>query len=165
MGINRWALNAAAIAALAACTAKRDRERDAPQPDPAAAPARVAAPAPPPAPAPGWEDSPLTEGSWSYAGGEARFVSAGGAPLLTLRCDAAGRRILLVRQGSGGGRMVVRTTTGARTLSGAGLPAADPLLDAMVFSRGRFAVEAEGQPPLILPAWAEPARVVEDCRA
>ena len=41
----------------------------------------------------------------------------------------------------------------------------DPVLDAMVFSRGRFAVEAPGTPLLVVPAWPEPARVIEDCRA
>jgi hypothetical protein len=40
----------------------------------------------------------------------------------------------------------------------------DPILDAMAFSRGRILVEAEGQQPIILPSWAEIARIVEDCR-
>jgi hypothetical protein len=34
----------------------------------------------------------------------------------------------------------------------------------MAFSRGRFMVEAQGMATLVLPAWPEPARVVEDCR-
>ncbi len=46
----------------------------------------------------------------------------------------------------------------------ASLPANDPLLDAIGFSRGRFVVEQAGTPPLVLPAWAEVERVVEDCR-
>jgi hypothetical protein len=33
-----------------------------------------------------------------------------------------------------------------------------------VFSRGRFAVETDGLPTLVLQTWPEPARVVEDCR-
>jgi hypothetical protein len=40
----------------------------------------------------------------------------------------------------------------------------DPILDAMAFSRGRVLVEMEGQQPVILPTWAEIARIVEDCR-
>ncbi len=40
----------------------------------------------------------------------------------------------------------------------------DPLLDAMAITRGRFAVEVEGETPLYLPAWAEVTRVIEDCR-
>jgi len=45
------------------------------------------------------------------------------------------------------------------------LAAYDPLLDALAFSRARFAVVAAGSPPLVLPAWPEIARVIEDCRA
>ena len=44
------------------------------------------------------------------------------------------------------------------------LSAGDPILDAMVFSRGRFTVEAPGLPMLVLPTWPAPARVIEDCR-
>lgn len=39
----------------------------------------------------------------------------------------------------------------------------DPLLDAIAFSRGRIAVGLPGTSAIVLPAWAEPARVVEDC--
>ena len=44
------------------------------------------------------------------------------------------------------------------------LDARDPLLDAMAFSRGRFAIEVAGQPALYLPSWSEVGRVIEDCR-
>ncbi|MDG2003332.1 MAG: hypothetical protein P8J20_08375 [Novosphingobium sp.] len=44
------------------------------------------------------------------------------------------------------------------------LPASDPLLDAMAFSRGRFAVETAGLPTLYVPSWPEVSRVIEDCR-
>lgn len=40
----------------------------------------------------------------------------------------------------------------------------DPILDAMAFSRGRFAVEAGGLRSMAIPNWAELGRVVEDCR-
>jgi hypothetical protein len=39
-----------------------------------------------------------------------------------------------------------------------------PLLDAMVFSRGRFAISMPGSPALVVPAGTEVAHVVEDCR-
>lgn len=150
-----------AAALLAGCAAK-----PAPAP-PAAAPA--APPAPQalvpeimPAPAEDWPQRPLTPGDWSYsgdaAGSEARFAGFG------LRCDAARRRILLSREGAQG-TIRVRTSYGERAFSsGEALPAADPLLDEMAFSRGRFAVEAEAAPMLVIPAWPEPARVIEDCR-
>jgi len=44
------------------------------------------------------------------------------------------------------------------------LAARDPLLDAMAFSRGRFAVETAGLPTLYVPSWTEVSRVIEDCR-
>lgn len=42
--------------------------------------------------------------------------------------------------------------------------ARDPLLDALAFSRGRFAIETAGLPTLYVPSWPEVSRVVEDCR-
>ncbi len=44
------------------------------------------------------------------------------------------------------------------------LPAADPLLAAMAFSKGRFAVETQGLATLYIPSWPEVTRVIEDCR-
>ena len=44
------------------------------------------------------------------------------------------------------------------------LPARDPALDAIAFSRGRFALETAGLATLYLPSWPEISRVVEDCR-
>ena len=46
----------------------------------------------------------------------------------------------------------------------AALVARDSLLDAIAFSRGRFAIEAEGLDPLYVPSWPEMSRVIEDCR-
>jgi hypothetical protein len=68
--------------------------------------------------------------------------------------------------------MRILTETTERTLSvapregasAAQLGARDPLLDAMAFSKGRFAVEVTGLPMLYLPAWPEVTRVIEDCR-
>jgi hypothetical protein len=149
-------------AVLAGCSAK---PAPAPAPAPAARPAPAEAPPALPAEpaASDWPDRPLTPGDWTYSsaagGSEARF---GGG--FSLRCDSARRSLTLAREGAGG-PLRVRTTYGERSLApGQALPAADPLFDEMAFSRGRFAVEAEGLDPLIVPAWAEPGRVVEDCR-
>ena len=68
--------------------------------------------------------------------------------------------------------MAVRTSFGARSLPVERLPeyatatlaARDPFLDNMIFSRGRISIEVAGSPMLVLPSWAEAARVVEDCR-
>ena len=43
------------------------------------------------------------------------------------------------------------------------LPSNDPLLDAMAFSKGRFAIELDLM-KLYLPSWPEVTRVIEDCR-
>ena len=40
----------------------------------------------------------------------------------------------------------------------------DAFLDAVIFTRGRIAVEAAGQQSIAIPVWAEIAKVVEDCR-
>jgi hypothetical protein len=103
----------------------------------------------------------------------ARF--AGGA--LVLRCDRRSGTVVLQRAGAvpGPEPMTISTTSTVRTLAAtpqpgsapalvATLTARDPLLDAMIFSRGRFAVEAPGLAPLYVPSWPEVARVTEDCR-
>jgi hypothetical protein len=145
----------------------------APKPAPAPAPPPQApASSPPPPPVADWRDAALTDGTWTYArdgtGSEARFGPAGTAPLFVMRCEPAARRVLLRRSGAVAGEIRVRTTYGAQAWplgpAGAVLNPADTALDRIAFSRGRFAVEAAGQPALLLPAWAEPSRVIEDCR-
>lgn len=44
------------------------------------------------------------------------------------------------------------------------LAASDRHLDMMAYSRGRFMLEQPGREALIVPAWPEFARVIEDCR-
>ncbi|HYE28367.1 MAG TPA: hypothetical protein VEA61_09060 [Allosphingosinicella sp.] len=142
-----------AAALLAGCAGKPP-----PAPAPAVRPVAVPAPATPAPPPADWTDAAPTPGDWRYSDGEARFAGFG------LRCDRARRQVVLSRDGTDGA-IRVRTSYGDRTLaSGAALAAGDPLLDEIAFSRGRFAVEAEGTDALVIPAWPEPARVVEDCR-
>jgi hypothetical protein len=107
-----------------------------------------------------WRDEPLTPGDWSYdaGAGEARY------PGFSLRCDSGRRQIAMSRAGASG-PLKLRTTYGERLVpAGAAVPVDDPLLDEIAFSRGRFTVEAQGVATLIMPAWPEPARVIEDCR-
>lgn len=97
--------------------------------------------------------------------------------LFSLSCDPDKHVVTLRRTGWGEGMVPLTITTPElrRLLNAAGegsapsvlaakLPASDPLLDAMAFSRGRFMVEAPGTVPLYLPSWAEVSRVIEDCR-
>ena len=154
-------------------------QQQAPRPTP-----RPSAPTPPgprPAVTPSstvlaaWADAALSPGRWTYqparsAGSRALFGPAN-APSFQVAC-AAGRLLNLTRTGAAAGTLTIRTTSTLRTLPGtrsdqglsAQLPANDPLMDAIAFSRGRFAVEAPGVPALVIPAWPELARVVEDCR-
>jgi len=90
-------------------------------------------------------------------------------------CDRATRRISLGRAGGGQGAITVRTSYGASSwpavMAGTQVPqltavrgASDAVLDQLAYSRGRFAVEVQGQETLIVPAWAEISRVIEECR-
>jgi hypothetical protein len=122
-----------------------------------------------------WADAPLSPGRWVYqrgqSGGSRALFGPPNAPSFLVACEA-GRTISFTRRGLGSGTLTVRTSSTARSLPAtrsqegvrAQLPANDPLLDAIAFSRGRFAVEAQGAQPLVIPAWPELARVVEDCR-
>ena len=134
---------------------------------------------PPPA-AVEWPDLPLSLGAWSYrddpAASLASFGSAGTQPSFAVRCEKSGRQIVLIRNGiTTGNMMTIRTSFGARNFPisvDTGAPnqlftrvgANDAFLDSIAFSRGRFSVEVPGAPMLIIPAWPEAARVVEDCR-
>jgi hypothetical protein len=160
-------------ALLASCAPRLQPPQPTAPPPPA--PAHAPAITPPPPPPADWQGAPLSPGDWAYAPddgrGSATFASAGG-PALIVRCDAPGR-LSLIRAGTGGSRITIRTSFGERSLTAlpvgnglrATMPASDPLFDQIAFSRGRFLVETDGVPALIVPAWPEPARVVEDCRA
>lgn len=127
-----------------------------------------------------WRDRDLTPGDWRYVpiqgGSVARYGD--GHSLFALTCDTAHRTVTLARAldgtpGTPAPAATLVTTTRPHPLSGTvsdgsilaiTLSATDPALDEMAFSRGRFAFEASGQPTLILPAWEEVGRVIEDCR-
>ncbi len=157
------------LLALAACV-----PQPAAPPAPTPPPRPVERPAPPPPPpSANWMDAPQTPGEWSYGGGRASYGAAQGT-VFSLNCDRGAGRITLARAGSAAGRVSMRvlTETTSRVLDAAPdggnvaavLPARDPLLDAMAFSKGRFAVEVAGLPTLYLPSWIEVSRVIEDCR-
>lgn len=155
------------LEALASCASRPD----APPPPPPRSVPVVVAPRPtlPPPPMLGWEDMALTPGSWRYSadgsGSVAVYGSAAGASF-SVRCNPA-RQTLLTREGAAQNLgMTIRTSAMARGFEKmeAALSPSDPILDAIAFSRGRFSVDSPGLPLLIIPAWPEPARVIEDCR-
>lgn len=159
----------------------------APSPEPSPTPVQTPRPTPTPTPsAPpvvgNWEDWPLTPGDWVYRkdgrGSLALYGRTGVGADFLIRCDSAGRRIFLSRAGStgaGGGQMTIRASAGTsshpiRNTGGeppyvaTELPPRDPVLDRIAFSRGRFVVQVAGMRDLVIPAWPEFTRVVEDCR-
>lgn len=118
-------------------------------------------------------------GSWTYrpvaGGSEAIFANAGAQPQLTIRCTRSTRRVTLAKPATGAAPFLfVWTSSNTRNVPAsfqpasaqlvADLTAIDGLLDSIAFSRGRFAVSASGSPVIVLPAWPELTRVVEDCR-
>ncbi len=135
-----------------------------------------------PAPAPPVDFSVATPlpGTWTYAatadGSEASFVDANSRPQLFVRCARASRQVTIAKPATAAAPFLdIWTSSQVRNLPASYNPATyrlsaivtafDPLLDAIAFSRGRFSVSVQGTAALIVPAWEEPARVVEDCRA
>lgn len=161
--MKRWTLLLPLMAA--ACTTTPAPHVDAPAPPPVVVP-------PKPAVTPDWRDKPYTPGTWRYADRAATYAADGSAPLLVMRCDPQARTISL----SVGGTvpsLAIRTSYGERTwpaqagLDGRSvvtLAATDAALDQIAFSRGRFSISGPGFPEIDIPAWAEPSRVIEDCR-
>ncbi len=155
-------LAVAAALTLGGCVAPTQAP---PPPAPATSPAPMPAATPTPL-AEDWRDRTYAPGDWSYAGGTARYGA------LTLACDRAASQVRLAWAGMPPGPLTVRTSYGdsvrqlAAGTAGAELALGprDPLLDQLAYSRGRFMLEAGGQ-QLVLPAWPELQRVVEDCRA
>jgi hypothetical protein len=172
-------LVAAALLALAvaACVAPPAQPPASPPPSP-----RVSAPPPAPVPAPlaaDWRDWPLTPGTWRYErdarGARALFGATGSDAALVLRCEFPARTIFLSRAGRASVPLTIRTSSTTRVVpvrpTGGAIPyvaaelgARDQILDAMAFSRGRFVIEQGGAPTLVVPAYAEIGRVIEDCR-
>lgn len=178
--------NAAAAIALtfgiAACTAGVDAPPPAPTP--------VAVAVPPPAPPVAairepeyrnYLDAPQTPGTWTYANRQGETLALYGedprAPLFLMRCTGTAVAIARVTDQANSAPRVMSVTTetvtrqleaapvaGSANLLAAPLPPGDPLLDAMAITKGRFAIEVEGERSLYLPAWAEVTRVIEDCR-
>ena len=157
-----------AIALTAGCV-----PRQVPPPAPAPPPVRAPEPAPPPPV--DWQDAELSPGDWTYRDQGGRAVAAftsTATPSVSFMCMESRSIMIAVQTPAPASSIVVRTTNGDRQLSAsqdhlrvyATVPAADPLLDEIAFSRGRFLVQAAGSPAAILPAWPEVARVIEDCR-
>lgn len=172
-------LAVALSAVVAGCV---PRPPSPPAPPPVATPRPAPAPSTPAVAAPAnWQDAPQTPGDWQHrvinGQSTALFSDPGGAVRMTLACDLARGTVALARAAEAPAAVPMRIYTETRNASltaqpqaGAlqlvitAVPARDPLLDAIAFSRGRFAVEIPGLQTLYLPSWPEITRVIEDCR-
>lgn len=118
-------------------------------------------------------------GDWAYSptndGSQAVFANSGGQPQLTIRCTKSTRRVALLKPASSASpSMWVWTSSQKKSLPASynastgqvsvELGAYDPLLDAIVSSRGRVGFSTSGLEALVVPPWADIARVIEDCR-
>ena len=127
----------------------------------------------------GFSNAAATPGVWNYrpfaGGSEAAFTDTGGAVRVAVRCVRATRRVTISRTSAvPAASLFVWTSAAQRSLPArfeqatmrvsADLAARDGLLDAIAFSRGRFAISMPGAPPLVLQPAPEAARVFEDCR-
>jgi hypothetical protein len=164
----------APLAVLGACVSAP------PQPEPQ----QVVRPAPPPplpaaAPVANWTERALTPGTWMWRtdprGAVALYGPVGTDAALVVRCDRAAQRFYVSRPATAGSQMTLRATTGAKAYVArptgatpgyvaAELTTRDPQLDALAFSRGRFMIQLDGAADVIVPAWPELARVIEECR-
>ena len=171
---------AALTAMLASCVPPPPASQPSATPPPAsqraAPPPTAQAPAPPAAaPRADWRDAPATPGDWQWRPTATGSVASFAGGQFAMRCERAQGTVALFRAAPGAAAAIaltISTTSGdrvltARPVSGGvetAVPARDPLLDAMAFSRGRFAVTAAGLPALYVPSWPEVSRVIEDCR-
>lgn len=167
MGRARLGVGSVLLLLVAGCTAL-------PKPLPPAPSPPVIVAAPPPAPAPAlpnpadWDQQPIIEGAWDFdpLRRSARFVDVAGTERASLTCAVPGSSMRLSVADDGSPTMMLYTSAATRTLSAqrgsALIDVGDAALDAIAFSRGRFALGASQL--LVLPVQSEIGRVIEDCR-
>ena len=123
--------------------------------------------------------SPISPGAWTYrtvtGGSEATFVDGTNTARMVVACGKVTRLVTLSKiSGAPAATLSFWASSAMRDLPArfdlnskrviTQVNASDSLLDALVFSRGRFAVSMPGAPALVVPAGTEVAHVVEDCR-
>ena len=123
--------------------------------------------------------SPVSPGAWTYravtGGSEATFVDSTNTARIVVLCSTVTRLVTISRiSAAPAATLSFWTSSATRDLPArfdvnskrviTQLAARDPLLDALIFSRGRFVVSMPGSPALVVPAGTEVAHVVEDCR-
>lgn len=140
--------------------------------------AQAAAPQTPAAPA-DLSYATALSGNWSWKpvadGSEITFADAYARPQLSIRCTRSQRVVTIAKPATGAApflnvwtsslvRNLPASFNPATALVSASVTAFDPLLDALASSRGRIGLGVSGTTALVVPPWAEVARVIEDCR-
>ena len=101
--------------------------------------------------------------------------SDSGTAIFRIRCNTQRRTVMFIpapQTMPSGGSLTITTTFAARTVAATASPegvtaeiaAFDSFLDGVAYSRGRIMIGLPMGDRLILPAWPEIARVIEDCR-
>lgn len=125
-----------------------------------------------------WSVDELTAGEWVLEGNRVvRFTRSNGELLAAIGCvdgqlrlGRSGllpqdiRAVFRIRASAGERELGVQRADQASRWIETALPAADPLWDSMIYSRGRFVIETTMQAPLVLPTRPAVQRVVETCR-
>lgn len=172
--LRRRALALVASLSVIALAASCSEPRIVPTPTPTETPTPSPTPVAPPT---DWQDAPITPGNWTWSQIAGQSTARFAGDLFAMRCNRADGTIRLLRAGSVDGQLpmtivtekttrqiMARGVPGSAPVIEASLSARDPLLDAMAFSRGRFAVSVNGLATLYIPSWPEVSRVIEDCR-
>ncbi len=112
----------------------------------------------------------IVEGRWRLtAPGRTEYRDSRGAPVASLACAGRSMTLTIAALGARDGAVTLRTSSRNAPLTATGgaitLPRGDGLLDAVAFSRGRFAIDIAGGALLVLPVQSEIGRAVEDCRS
>ncbi len=131
-----------------------------------------------------WRDVPATDGVWrsikvGTTPAAALFAAPTGETLVEIRCNDG--RVNIRRAGAGSAELPMtfrtvqadgsfaadtRTARPVRPLMyETSVPAIDPMLDRVAFSRGRFTLEVPGLPALYLPSRPEIVRTFQECRS
>ena len=126
-----------------------------------------------------WRTGPLTAGSWAYRGladaSEAIFTDSRVVQRMVVKCSRPARLITLsLASPVPASAITLHSTETQRRIAArydvqtsqiiVQIAGNDAVLDALAFSRGRFAVSVPGGATLVVPAWPELARSIEDCR-
>ena len=108
-------------------------------------------------------------GTWTYrpiaGGSEAAFVDASAARTVSIVRTAVATAAPTLSVWTTSGSRAIPSRFEATKVLTADIAATDPFLDSIAFTRGSFATAAASAPMLAVPAWPQPARVIEDCRS